>query len=110
MRSGELKASRIIQEKVLTHPKIDVRWHTEVQEFHGENAKLTRLGVVDNQTKETKELPMDGAFIFIGLDPNTGFLADGGVLLDRWGFVVTGSAGSRAQRAAIAFRPVMQEP
>ena len=90
VRSGELKASKIIQEKVLTHPKIDVRWHTEVQEFHGENAKLTRLGVVDNQTKEIEELSMDGAFIFIGLDPNTGFLADGGVLLDRWGFVVTG--------------------
>jgi len=53
VRGGELKASRIIQEKVLTHPKIDVRWHTEVKEFHGENAKLTRLSVVDNQTKET---------------------------------------------------------
>jgi thioredoxin reductase (NADPH) len=90
VRGGELKASRIIQEKVLTHPKIDVRWHTEVKKFHGENAKLTRLSVVDNQTKETEELPMDGAFIFIGLDPNSGFLAGSGVLLDQWGFIVTG--------------------
>ena len=72
VRGGEFKASRIIQEKVLTHPNVDVRWHTEVKEFHGENAKLTRLSVVDNQTKETEELPMDGAFIFIGLDPNSG--------------------------------------
>jgi thioredoxin reductase (NADPH) len=90
VRSDRLKASRIIQEKVLTHPKVDVRWNTEVKGFQGKNAKLTSLSVIDNQTKETEELPMDGAFIFIGLDPNTGFLADGGVKLDSWGFIVTG--------------------
>jgi thioredoxin reductase (NADPH) len=35
-------------------------------------------------------MPIDGVFIFIGLVPNTGFLADSGILLDQWGFVVTG--------------------
>ena len=35
---------------------------------------------------------MDGAFIFIGLVPNTGFLETSSVLLDRWGFIVTGHA------------------
>lgn len=33
---------------------------------------------------------MDGVFIFIGLEPNTGFLSGSGVLLDQWGFIVTG--------------------
>ena len=33
---------------------------------------------------------MDGVFIFIGLEPNTGFLTGSGVLLDQWGFIVTG--------------------
>lgn len=90
VRGGEFKASRIIQEKVLSHPKVNVRWHTEVKAFHAENAKLSRISLVDNHTKATEELPVDGAFIFIGLDPNTGFLAGSGVLLDQWGFIVTG--------------------
>lgn len=90
VRSDRFKASRIIQEKVLAHPKIRVRWHTEVKEFIGENAKLTALRVIDNQTGEMEKLPMDGAFIFIGLAPNTGFLHDSGVRLNQWGYIVTG--------------------
>ena len=90
VRSGQFKASQIIQEKVLAHPKISVRWHNEVKEFLGENSKLTRLKVVNNQTGETEEIPIDGAFIFIGLEPNTGFLSDSGVFLNQWGYVVTG--------------------
>jgi thioredoxin reductase (NADPH) len=90
VRSSQFKASRIIQEKVLAHPKISVRWHIEVKEFIGENSKLTRLKVLDNQTGETEELSMDGAFIFIGLEPNSGFLANSRVLLNHWGFITTG--------------------
>lgn len=90
VRSDRFKASRIIQEKVLGHPKISVRWHTEVKEFIAKNAKLAALRVEDNQTGEMEELPMDGAFIFIGLAPNTGFLGDSGIRLNQWGFVVTG--------------------
>jgi thioredoxin reductase (NADPH) len=90
VRSGQFKASQIIQEKVLAHPKISVRWHTEVKEFIGEKSKLTRLNVIDKQTEVTEELLIDGAFIFIGLEPNTDFLADSGVLLNQWGFIITG--------------------
>ncbi len=90
VRSDRFKASRIIQEKVLAHPKISVRWHAEVKAFIGEKAKLKGLKVVDNRTGKMEELSMDGAFIFIGLEPNTGFLGDSGVRLNQWGFVVTG--------------------
>lgn len=90
VRSDRFKASRIIQEKVLAHPKISVRWHTEVKTFIGENSKLARLKIIDKQTGETEELSIDGAFIFIGLDPNTDFLADSGVWLNQWGFIITG--------------------
>ena len=90
MRGGEFKATQIIQEKVLSHPNIDVRWHTEVKEFIGESAKLTALRLQNNQTGAEQEMPIDGTFIFIGLVPNTGFLTADTVLLDQWGFVVTG--------------------
>jgi thioredoxin reductase (NADPH) len=90
VRSGEFRATQIIQESVLNHPKIEVRWHTEVNEFIGKDSKLTKLRVVNNQTGAEEELLMDGVFIFIGLDPNTSFLEGSGILLDEWGFIVTG--------------------
>ncbi|MCA9962721.1 MAG: FAD-dependent oxidoreductase [Anaerolineales bacterium] len=102
-RGGEFKASQVIQEKVLSHPKIEVRWHTDVQAFRGVNAKLTHLEVRDRQTGVTSELHTDGAFIFIGLDPNTAFLRDSTVVLDKWGFVVTGHALVHDKPAPPAF-------
>ncbi len=92
VRGGKFKATQIIQEKVLSHPQISVNWHTEIKEFIGKDAKLTHLRVHNNQTGEEQAMPIDGVFIFIGLVPNTGFLAGSGILLDEWGFVVTGHA------------------
>jgi thioredoxin reductase (NADPH) len=97
VRSGEFKATRIIQEKVLSHPKIDVHWHTEVKEFIGEASKLTGLRIHNSRTGAEDNLQMDGAFIFIGLIPNTAFLNDSNILLDRWGFIATGHALLHAQ-------------
>jgi thioredoxin reductase (NADPH) len=90
VRRGEFRATSIIQETVLGNPKIDVRWHTEVTEFVGEGSKLTKLRIRNRETGAEEELPLDGAFVFIGLAPNTGYLADSGILLNKWGFVVTG--------------------
>jgi thioredoxin reductase (NADPH) len=92
VRSGKFKATAVIQEKVLSHPNVNVRWYTEVEEFIGKDSKLTQLKIVNNQTGAADTLQMDGAFIFIGLVPNTGFLENSNILLDRWGFIVTGPA------------------
>jgi thioredoxin reductase (NADPH) len=90
VRSERFKATKIIQESVFGNPKIDVHWNTEVKGFVGEHSKLTKLLLLNHQTGLENELPVDGAFIFIGLSPNTGFLGASGVLLDQWGFVITG--------------------
>ena len=89
-RSEHFKATQIIQESVLGNPKIEVRWNTEVEEFIGKESKLSALRIINNQTGDRGELLVDGVFIFIGLDPNTGFLAGSGMKLDEWGFIVTG--------------------
>jgi thioredoxin reductase (NADPH) len=88
-RRGEFRATRLIQDKVFAHPKIDVRWHTEVKAFLGSSAKLTHLRILNTQAGVEEDLPVDGAFIFIGLLPNTGFLEGSGVLLNDWGFIIT---------------------
>ena len=90
VRGPTLQASQIIQESVLGDPKIDIHWHTQVQAFLGEQAHLNRLAVRNKQSGAESQMPVDGAFIFIGLDPNTGFLEGAGVRLNRWGFIVTG--------------------
>lgn len=90
VRGDQLKASQIIQEKVLGHPQIDVRFHTQPVRFDGVRGKLQSVTVENRQTGETEEIHPAGVFVFIGLTPNTGFLADSGVQTNKWGFVVTG--------------------
>ena len=90
VRKGEFKATQIIQESVLGNPRIAIRWFTEVKEFIGKDSKLTHLLTENNQTGKQEKLAVDGAFIFIGLVPNTDYLKGSGVRLDSWGFIVSG--------------------
>ena len=91
------------QDKVLAHDRIDVRWHTQVTAFEGAQSKLNRLRLVDSQTGQKETMPVDGAFIFIGLRPNTAFLKDSDVRLDKWGFVATGHSLIHAGRRPAGF-------
>ena len=90
VRGDSFKASQVIQESVLGDPKIEVQWQTQVEGFVGAKSKLTGLQLKNNQSGEQRELTVDGAFIFIGLDPNTGFLGDSPIRRDQWGFLITG--------------------
>lgn len=90
VRGDHFKASKVITESVLGDPKIDVQWHTEVEEFIGADSKLKRLTLKNNQSGATSQLDVDGAFIFIGLDPNSSFLDGTNVHRDEWGFLITG--------------------
>lgn len=103
VRSGEFKATRLIQENVLSHDRIDVRWNTEVAAFEGAQSKLNKLRLIDNGTGREESMPIDGAFIFIGLTPNTAFLKDSDVRLDKWDFVVTGHALIHDGRRPVGF-------
>ncbi|MGE5255284.1 MAG: FAD-dependent oxidoreductase [Hyphomicrobiales bacterium] len=91
-RGEKFTASQVIQEKVLSHPKVDVRWSTAVKAFLGANSKLTGLRIKETRKGTEEQLSVDGAFIFIGQNPNTGFLQNGKIILDRWGYIVTGHA------------------
>ena len=82
-----LMASQILQEKVARHPQMEVRLNTTVEQFKG-NGKLSSVVTKDVKTGAVEELNPGAVFIFIGLDPNTGFLR-GVVDLDQWGFIMT---------------------
>ncbi len=90
VRGDHLTASQIVQEKVLHDSDIEVMWHTEVTGFEGKGGKMNQLELLNNETGEERPYPIDGAFLFIGLQPNTSFLEGSGIRLNKWGCIVTG--------------------
>ena len=84
----QLRASQLLQEKVRSRPNFEIHTNTEVLELKGKGGKLTEVRARDRETGEEHVWHPEGAFVFIGLTPNTGFL-DGAVELDEWGFAAT---------------------
>ena len=92
-RRGELRASKIMQERAFADPKIDFAWNSEVAEIHGED-RLTGLTLRDTETGETRELEATGLFIAIGHDPRSELLP-GQVDLDEEGYVLVDAPSTR---------------
>lgn len=86
-RRDAFRASKIMQERVLANPKIEVIWNTEVADVLGEE-KVTGALLKDAKTGETREMPIDGVFAAIGHEPNVS-LVKGLVDLDEKGYLVT---------------------
>jgi len=86
-RRGELRASKVMQERARANPKI--KWHlNQIPVGLKGDGKLTGVVLQDAETKATSEMELDGLFVAIGHRPNTGFLGDQ-VELDADGYVVT---------------------
>ncbi len=88
-RRHEFRASKIMQERVLAHEKIDVLWNTELKEIQGsKEAGVESVTLFNNETKETSNFPTQGVFIAIGHKPNTDLFK--GVLdMDDVGYLIT---------------------
>ena len=84
-RRDQFRAQNIAQERILDHPKIEVRWNTEVEAILGEET-VSGVRIKDLTTGNTNEEPVEGMFIFVGLEPNTRFL-QGVVPLDNAGHI-----------------------
>ena len=86
-RRNQLRATRVVQEKAITNPKIEFKWDTVVEEITGETA-VKNVKLRNVKTGEKSSLEVAGIFISTGLKPNTAFLA--GILsLDESGRIVT---------------------
>ena len=78
-RRDSFKASKIMADRALNNPKIEVIWNTGIAELKGET-KLEGVTLEDTVTGEKRELPLDGLFIAIGNDPRV-WLVEGQVEL-----------------------------
>ena len=76
-RRGELRASKIMADRVLAHPKIQPVWHTEVLEILDVTKdEVTGIRLKNNQTNEESVIDCSGVFIAIGLVPSTELVKD----------------------------------
>ena len=87
VRRDELRASKIMQERVLNTENIEVHWHTETDEILGDEV-VDGVRVFNNQTGEKTVLPVKGFFVAIGHKPNTDVFADW-ITMDETGYIVT---------------------
>jgi len=86
-RGEALTASKVVIDKVEASPKVEVRYNTEVVELQGEG-KLSGITLRNRSTGQTETIHPAGAFVFIGLSPNTGWLPPE-IKRDQIGFVIT---------------------
>ncbi len=76
-RRDEFRASKIMQERVKGHEKIDILWNTEVNEILGtKETGVTGIKITNNETNEESKFPCEGVFIAIGHKPNTELFKD----------------------------------
>ena len=72
VRRDEMRASKIMQQRVEKTANIEIHWNTETDEILGDDNGVTGVRVVNNKTGEKSIIPIQGFFLAIGHQPNTG--------------------------------------
>jgi thioredoxin reductase (NADPH) len=85
-RRNELRATKIMQEKVMAEPKINILWVTVVEEIKGDKF-VNAIKLRNVNMGETTDMSIDGIFVSVGSQPATGYLK-GVVQLDNVGAVI----------------------
>jgi thioredoxin reductase (NADPH) len=91
-RRDEFRASKIMAQRAIDHPKIDVLWNTVLEEIHGQ-ATVEKVTLKDTVTGETREQATNGVFVAIGHKPNTDLFAQH-LDLDENGYIMKSPDGS----------------
>lgn len=87
-RKDSFRASKIMAERTLKNPKIQVHWNTEITEVLGDGRSVNAVQILNNKTKDSYQMNLQGLFIAIGHRPNTD-LFKGILTLDETGYIKT---------------------
>ncbi|MBT6777785.1 thioredoxin-disulfide reductase [bacterium] len=88
-RRDELRASKIMRERVLNNDSIEIMWNSAVEDIHGtKETGVTGIKVKDTLSGEMRDVNCDGIFMAIGHVPNTGIFK-GQIDLDEKGYIST---------------------
>jgi len=98
-RRDELRASKVMAERVLTNEKIEPVWNSQVVDVLGED-KVSGIIIEDTITGERRELPVTGLFIAIGHDPRSELIT-GQIDTDDDGYVLVDAPSTRTNQAGV---------
>jgi thioredoxin reductase (NADPH) len=87
IRRDKMRASKVMQDRVVNTPNIKVYWNTDTDEILGEK-KVEAVRIKNNQTQETQEIPISGFFVAIGHQPNSDIFK-GWLDMDETGYLQT---------------------
>ena len=87
VRKGEMRASKVMADRVLATPNIKVYWHSETDEILGDK-KVDAVRIKNNETNTTQEIPVSAFFVAIGHHPNSSIFKEW-IDLDEAGYIKT---------------------
>lgn len=93
-RRDSLRAEQIMQDRLLNHPKIQVKWNRTVKEVLGDDSGVTGLLLAATDGAEDEEIAVHGMFVAIGHDPATAAFTDA-VSLDDEGYITVEAGTTR---------------
>ncbi|MEM6470204.1 MAG: FAD-dependent oxidoreductase [Planctomycetota bacterium] len=86
IRRDEMRASKVMQDRAINHPNIEILWNSVVDEVQGDGNVVTNLKVKSTKDDSVRDLPIGGMFVAIGHTPNTSFL-EGAVTMNESGYI-----------------------
>ncbi len=90
-RRDELRGARSLQKRLMSLDNVEVVWDTVVEEITGEG-RVSSLTLLNKKTSETRELPVDGVFIAVGIEPDSQAYREQ-LDLDPQGYIIAGEDG-----------------
>ncbi len=108
-RRDELRAQKILQDRAFKNEKVDFIWDSTVENIYGDDNKVTGVKVRNVHTSEVTEFPADGAFIYVGILPNTDKFRDLGIT-DEEGWIPTNETMETSQPGIFAIGDVRLTP
>jgi len=87
VRRDQMRASKVMQDRVLNSPNITVYWNSETDEILGDK-KVEAVRIKNNKTGDTQEIPISAFFVAIGHQPNSAIFKDY-VDMDETGYILT---------------------
>lgn len=100
VRRDEMRASKIMQQRVLNTPNIQIHWNTETDEILGDESGVTGVRLLDTKTDKKSEISVQGFFLAIGHKPNTDIFK-GQLNMDESGYVKVIPGSTRTNVAGV---------
>jgi thioredoxin reductase (NADPH) len=99
IRKDKMRASKVMQERVLNAPNINVYWNTDTEEILGDK-KVEAVKIKNNQTQQSQEITISGFFVAIGHQPNSDIFKDW-ITMDETGYILTQPGTTKTNVAGV---------